>query len=82
MNKFRKRLKKVGDAMNQKFGDENLSGKEVRKRLMEKGHEELANIIDPDETISIRRPDGHRNRRVREISTAELMWICLNGIEE
>ena len=79
MKNFGRRLKKIGDAMYKQFGDEELSGHEVRERLMEKGHEELANIIDPDETISIRRPDGNHNRRVREISTAELMWICLYG---
>ena len=82
MKKFDKRLQKIDDALHQKFGEEQLSGEIVKKLLIKKGHEELAATYAPDEVISIRRPDGNRNRRVREIPTAELLWICLYGNEK
>ena len=81
MKNYDKRLQKIDDALHQKFGEEQISGANLKKWLIKKGHEELAAIYAPDEVISIRRPDGNRNRRVREIPTSELMWLCLYGNE-
>jgi hypothetical protein len=80
MKKFDKRLQKIDGALHQKFGEVQLSGKEVRKRLMERGLDEFVASFE-DETYSIRRPDGDHNRRVRELSNAEILWICLYGNE-